>query len=236
MTQKSDTRKISNRPMSVVFALVCVLSLIAWAAVPAAALADEAEQVKVSIPFSLELTETAAEQSKDYTFTMTPGDGAPVPEGVKTEITMTEAGDEAFGELVFTEEGKYVYTIRQTTEEEDGFDLDDSVYKVTIAVGPTDEEDLALLYMLVGKVGQSEKPEKICFRNDYAEDEASPGKTPPSDKEKQTGGTEKPKQKPVPKETRTGDYVKLALPFIALAGAAAIMIWLIVTRRKREQQ
>ena len=248
MTGKHDMKVIRGaKKRGLAFLLVLTVALAMTMTFPGMAFADDEAGVRVEIPFSLSLDNEAASQSKVYSFSLTAEDGAPLPENEVTEIQMNEAGDGSFGPLVFTEEGEYHYTVQQTTEAEAGFILDSSVYNITIAVGPTDEEDLALLYMLVNKEGQEEKPESISFANSYKTTEGNPPNEPvddnPDEPEKQepkqpTTDTQKPQspdQKEV-KQTRTGYYVKLALPFVALAGAAGIMIFLFATRRRREDQ
>ena len=210
----------------------------------AKALAADELTVTLDIPFTLELTDAAASQDKTYSFEITAEDGAPIPEDMATVVQMSEAGGAQFGTLKYTEEGVYVYTIKQTTAEEENFILDDTVYKVTVGIGPTDEDDLALLYMVVNG-NKTEKPQEICFKNDYSETETvtphedpeEPETVTPDEPSTDTQKPHSPEKKPAKATgTRTGDYVRLALPFIALAGAAAIMIWLIATRRKREQE
>ena len=250
MTGKNDMGKrnrVPGRRWKALLAAAVCFALLLMPVMPAGAgavLAADDLTVTLDIPFTLELTDPAASQDKTYSFEIIAEDGAPIPADMATVIQMTEAGDSKFGTLTYTEEGEYVYTIRQTTEDEDGFTLDDTVYKVTVGVGPTDEDDLALLYMVVNG-NKTEKPQKICFKNDYSETETvtphedpeEPETVTPDEPTTDTQKPHSPEQKPAKATgTRTGDYVRLALPFIALAGAAAIMIWLIATRRKREQE
>jgi pilin isopeptide linkage protein len=85
-----------------------------------------------------------------------------------------------------------------------------------------------------GITAQITAGEDTTFVNSYYEPQKPHEPTEPTGTKPQ-----KPKQNPAEpqtvQKTRTGDYIKLALPFVALAAAAGIMIFLFATRRRREE-
>jgi len=139
-------------------------------------------RVRVNFPsLTLELTDAAAERDKTYSFKLTADDAeSPLPE--KTVITMTEAGEAEFGSAVFSLPGDYYYSVVQTTEDEMGFVLDTRTYRIRVFAYLFDEPetgedgkptgeiktpDKLAATVITGVEGETEKTEKIVFKNDY---------------------------------------------------------------------
>lgn len=134
-------------------------------------------RTKVSFPaLTLELGKKAAEKEKTYTFELTADDKSnPLPK--VTKIELTKAGEADFGDVIFERPGDYYYTVKQTTEDELGFVLDSSVYKIRVFAYLIDEQakdskeivtpDKLVATVIISKEGDKQKSEKVLFKNDY---------------------------------------------------------------------
>ena len=76
-----------------------------------------------------------------FEFTLKPVDGAPMPEGAEAEkkITVTNADAATFGNITYTEEGIYKYTVTETKGNLPGVTYDTNPHEVTVTV--TKDED-----------------------------------------------------------------------------------------------
>ena len=206
------------------------------AAAPAVTFAAD-DSVNVDIPFSLALSDdAAAQEDMIYSFEIEPLDGAPAPSN-GTTVMMTGAGEESFGTFTYNDAGKYRYKITQTTEKTTGFELDDSVYVVTVFVNWNDDEDvLSLIYISAEKQGDTKKPASISFYNLFEGDSDQESAAPEEGTGPDTNNTEgqKPEQQTPADAARTGDYVKLGAVIAVLAGALIVMVVLFATRKKKK--
>lgn len=77
---------------------------------------------------------TERPSDKDFSFTLTAKDGAPLPN--KTKLTITGAGKASFGAVSFSHEGTYVYQITEDDIDPNltGYTKDRSVYTYTVTV------------------------------------------------------------------------------------------------------
>ena len=77
---------------------------------------------------------------KDFSFTLTAKDGAPVPS--KTKLTITGAGKDSFGAVSFSKAGTYVYEITEDDLDPSytGYTKDSTVYTYTVTVTDTGGE------------------------------------------------------------------------------------------------
>ena len=78
------------------------------------------------------------ENPSTFTFVLTAKDESyPMPagsNGSSKEITIQGAGSEEFGEIVFTQPGKYVYTVSEKNNGVSGYTYDKTVYTITYTV------------------------------------------------------------------------------------------------------
>lgn len=125
--------------------------------------------------------------------------------GVK-EVTISSNEDFSFGHIYFSKPGVYCYTITRITNESKDIKEDGSVYHAKIAAFND-----GTTVIVLQKEGMQEKPDKIIYKDTYTAKTGDKGKS-----------------------AKTGDDVKLLLPFVALFGSALILI-VLFTRKKRDE-
>ncbi len=104
----------------------------------------------------------------EFSFVIEGTKNVPSPATVKNDAN----GNIDFGTVKFTEEGTYIYTIREVQENLGGFTYDSSVYTVTVEV--TDNTDEAKLEITSVKTTDSENKEaEAIFDNKYNPKETS---------------------------------------------------------------
>ena len=141
-------------------------------------------------------------------------------------------GDIEFDEIEYTmgdldETGSAVktYTVTEVKGDDEQIAYDEAEYAYEVTLQDNGEGEIT---------AQITAGEGTTFVNSYYEPQKPHEPTEPTGTKPQ-----KPKQNPAEpqtvQKTRTGDYIKLALPFVALAAAAGIMIFLFATRRRREE-
>ena len=221
-------------------AFVCMIFVLTASVLPMAAMADETEKapgVSVEIPVTVELNNGADNQGKLFTFELTAENNAPLPQDEVTVLEMAVSGQEAFGPMIYTDPGEYSYTIRQTTESQTGFTLDDSIYHVTVYVNWNDSETELLYAVVVNKEGQTEKPAEIRFVNSFqgASDSAAPESGTKDVKQYNDTDTDDTKaadaQTKKGNKPKTGDNMHLAAYFIAIFAAVAVILSVSIRRR-----
>ena len=94
--------------------------------------------VKASITVNKTIDDYIAGSDKTFKFTMTPVDGAPMPEGkdtVTAEITTKDGtGTVNLDEITYTEKGDYKYQVVETADGAAGWTYDTKTYEVTVKV------------------------------------------------------------------------------------------------------
>ena len=159
-------------------------------------------------------------KNETFYFTITAKqDQSTLPEGM-TEMPMPEAangqqsytmsivgeGEREFGEIWFTQPGKYVYEITENKGNADGYGYDKSVY--TVIADVTMDANGNLHVAQTDKKGLFETDE-IVFSNAYDED----------------GG-----------EPNTGDEIRFKVTIGIMIAAAAAMVLLLFARRRRRNE
>lgn len=72
-----------------------------------------------------------------FSFTMTAKDGAPMPTGAEDgsiTVTNSASGDINFGQITYSKEGTYEYTIAEVQDGKSGYDYDTQSYTMTVSV------------------------------------------------------------------------------------------------------
>lgn len=107
-------------------------------------------------------------EAKEFSFTMTPDDTSyPLPAYTKVTVSTDDHGEAEFGSIVFIKPGTYSYTVREDAGDLDGFEYDDTVYKIVYTV---DDYDGALRYVkTLTKDGENVSADgaKFTFTNEY---------------------------------------------------------------------
>ena len=182
----------------------------------------EVERVTVNPPIKKAVEGDGAPADAKFTFTMAAQparsqlpegmDEMPMPEGsdgqVKT-VTVKGPGEYEFGEFAIERPGTYVYTMAEVDTGENGWTYDGATYTVTYVVEARDGHLSATTKIeRDGKAYSSDTPE---FVNSYE------------------GGRHKRR---VPK---TGDPTSPLLPWLTVAGSAALACGLTLSRRRRRR-
>ncbi len=111
---------------------------------------NEFEPTEAEIFVQKELKGRDWEDGDEFTFTLAPVDGAPMPldedgNELKTvEITVKDGKVYGFGEIEYTEAGTYKYTIVETKGSLDGVAYDTSEHTVTVVVSKDDDNALSV--------------------------------------------------------------------------------------------
>jgi len=87
---------------------------------------------QVSIPVKKEITGHATPSDKDFTFTLTAADAAPMP--AEDTLTIIGANNGTFGEITFTAAGVYTYTVQEIDGSEPGYTYDTATHAVVVTV------------------------------------------------------------------------------------------------------
>ncbi len=119
-------------------------------------------------PVQKRIVGDAPQSDSTFTFVMTAADAScPMPEGSSgtvKEITITGAGAEEFGEIVFTKLGTYAYSISEKNTGIEGYTYDSAVYTVTYDVT---EKDGELCIEQTIRNSDGEETSAVEFTNKY---------------------------------------------------------------------
>lgn len=136
------------------------------AAMMAPGLAFAAEECPVSIPVKVEVTGNRIPEGQAYRLVLEGiTQGAPMP--ASTELTITGAGEAAFGEIVYQVPGDYQYRIYQNSEAAEYFEYDSRIYTVTVRIVRDEEDRLSSQIWAQNADSSEEKSESITFANRY---------------------------------------------------------------------
>lgn len=120
----------------------------------------------VDFPTIYKMIEGDGPPEERFTFRITAADGAPMPEGADNgllTLSLTGGGELHAGEIRYTEEGVYSYTVTETANNKNGWIYDASVYTVTVTVTGNGEG----LAAAVSVLKDGEPAERIEFVNSY---------------------------------------------------------------------
>lgn len=181
-----------------------------------------------------------------FKFTLTRNDPSyPMPNNATTdsvETSVAVSGDNNFGELVFTQPGTYVYTIKEVTGTNQRVTYDKSVYTLTYTVFKNDDGELDFTYYItktaedgtVSDVDQCDchSTPPLVFTNDYPEPEPQPTPdpepTPSSDPHKPS----KTKKKRVLPDT--GDVAELVIASVGMVASSITALGFALRARKQK--
>ena len=181
-----------------------------------------------------------------FKFTLTRNDPSyPMPNNATTDTVETSvavSGDNNFGELVFSQPGTYVYTIKEVTGTNQRVTYDKSVYTLTYTVFKNDDGELDFTYHItktaedgtVTEVDQCEcnSTPPLVFTNDYPEPEPQPTPepepTPSSDPHKPS----KTKKKRVLPDT--GDVAELMIASVGMVASGITALGFALRARKQK--
>ena len=181
-----------------------------------------------------------------FKFTLTRNDPSyPMPNNATTDSVETSvdvSGDNNFGELVFTQPGTYVYTIKEVTGTNQRVTYDKSVYTLTYTVFKNDDGELDFTYHITktaedGTVTEIDQCEcrstpPLVFTNDYPEPEPQPTPdpepTPSSDPHKPS----KTKKKRVLPDT--GDVAELVIASVGMVASGITALGFALRARKQK--
>lgn len=181
-----------------------------------------------------------------FKFTLTRNDPSyPMPNNATTDTVETSvavSGDNNFGELVFSQPGTYVYTIKEVTGTNQRVTYDKSVYTLTYTVFKNDDGELDFTYHItktaedgtVTEVDQCEcsSTPPLVFTNDYPEPEPQPTPepepTPSSDPHKPS----KTKKKRVLPDT--GDVAELVITSVGMVASGITALGFALRARKQK--
>lgn len=113
-----------------------------------------------------------------HTFVLTAENNSPMPEGSqngKKSVTINSNESFSFGEINFTKQGTYSYTVSRDLTKSENLKEDDAVYKCNVAVFADGSS-----VVVFEKVGTEGKPNSIVYTDKYI---------PPEKKEVKTGDT-----------------------------------------------
>lgn len=204
--EKVNRNKRKNRK---IFFAFCILLL---SVICMGGLRTEAEENK--IPLNLEIendiglkagTDKNIGQDIPFVFEIIPEEAKnPVPP--TREVKIIGAGKAAFKTIYFTTPGNYKYIIRQKTEGNKNWNLDNREYRVNVSVKKAENNRLSLSVWGFIK-GSDEKTDVFQFKNLYR------GKT----------GT--------PHPIKTGDESHAEPAILVLLGAGAVITYIIAKRK-----
>ena len=181
-----------------------------------------------------------------FKFTLTRNDPSyPMPNNATTDSVETSvdvSGDNNFGELVFTQPGTYVYTIKEVTGTNQRVTYDKSVYTLTYTVFKNDDGELDFTYHITktaedGTVTEIDQCEcrstpPLVFTNDYPEPEPQPTPDPEPTPIPDPHKPSKTKKKRVLPDT--GDVAELVIASVGMvaSGITALGVALRVRKQK----
>ncbi len=133
--------------------------------------AEEANGVPTGMTFSKQLTGIAWPADRQFMFTLTGADGAPMPEGTKDGVFTKSVGKPAagdtvnfdFGAITYTKEGTYTYMVKELNGVMPGVAFDDHTATVTVKV----EDDKQ------GHLVATATVDKAAFVNKYTANEVN---------------------------------------------------------------
>lgn len=175
-----------------------------------------------------------------FKFTLTRNDPSyPMPNNATTESVETSvavSGDNNFGELVFSQPGTYVYTIKEVTGTNQRVTYDKSFYTLTYTVFKTANGELDFTYHITktaedGTVSDVDPCDcrstpPLVFTNDYPESEPQP--TPSSDPHKPSK-TKKKHALPY-----TGDVAELVIASVGMVASGITALGFALRARKQK--
>lgn len=131
--------------------------------------AEKFNGVPTNMEFSKQLTGIAWPADRQFTFTLTGANGAPMPEGTKDGVFTKSVGKPAagdtvnfdFGAITYTKEGTYTYTVKELNGVMPGVAFDDHMATVTVKV----EDDKQ------GHLVATATVDKAAFVNKYTANE-----------------------------------------------------------------
>ena len=187
-----------------------------------------------------------------FKFTLTRDDPSyPMPNNATTDTVETSvavSGDNNFGELVFTQPGTYVYTIKEVTGTNQRVTYDKSVYTLTYTVFKNDDGELDFTYHItktaedgtVTEVDQCEcnSTPPLVFTNDYPEPEPQPTPEPEPTPEPQPTPSSDPHKPSKTKKKRvlpdTGDVAELVIASVGMVASGITALGFALRARKQK--
>ena len=181
-----------------------------------------------------------------FKFTLTRNDPSyPMPNNATTDSVETSvdvSGDNNFGELVFTQPGTYVYTIKEVTGTNQRVTYDKSVYTLTYTVFKNDDGELDFTYHITktaedGTVTEIDQCEcrstpPLVFTNDYPEPEPQPTPDPEPTPSPDPHKPSKTKKKRVLPDT--GDVAELVIASVGMVASSITALGFALRDRKQK--
>lgn len=181
-----------------------------------------------------------------FKFTLTRNDPSyPMPNNATTDTVETSvdvSGDNNFGELVFTQPGTYVYTIKEVTGTNQRVTYDKSVYTLTYTVFKNDDGELDFTYHITktaedGTVTEIDQCEcrstpPLVFTNDYPEPEPQPTPDPEPTPSPDPHKPSKTKKKRVLPDT--GDVAELVIASVGMVASGITALGFALRARKQK--
>ena len=187
-----------------------------------------------------------------FKFTLTRNDPSyPMPNNATTDSVETSvdvSGDNNFGELVFSQPGTYVYTIKEVTGTNQRVTYDKSVYTLTYTVFKNDDGELDFTYHItktaedgtVTEVDQCEcsSTPPLVFTNDYPEPEPQPTPEPEPTPEPQPTPSSDPHKPSKTKKKHvlpyTGDVAELVIASVGMVASGITALGFALRARKQK--
>ena len=181
-----------------------------------------------------------------FKFTLTRNDPSyPMPNNATTdsvETSVAVSGDNNFGELVFSQPGTYVYTIKEVTGTNQRVTYDKSVYTLTYTVFKNDDGELDFTYHITktaedGTVTEIDQCEcrstpPLVFTNDYPEPEPQPIPDPEPTPSPDPHKPSKTKKKRVLPDT--GDVAELVIASVGMVASGITALGFALRARKQK--
>ena len=181
-----------------------------------------------------------------FKFTLTRNDPSyPMPNNATTDSVETSvdvSGDNNFGELVFSQPGTYVYTIKEVTGTNQRVTYDKSVYTLTYTVFKNDDGELDFTYHITkttedGTVTEIDQREcrstpPLVFTNDYPEPEPQPTPDPEPTPSPDPHKPSKTKKKRVLPDT--GDVAELVIASVGMVASGITALGFALRVRKKK--
>lgn len=187
-----------------------------------------------------------------FKFTLTRNDPSyPMPNNATTDTVETSvavSGDNNFGELVFSQPGTYVYTIKEVTGTNQRVTYDKSVYTLTYTVFKNDDGELDFTYHItktaedgtVTEVDQCEcsSTPPLVFTNDYPEPEPQPTPDPEPTPEPEPTPSPDPHKPSKTKKKHvlpdTGDVAELVIASVGMVASGITALGFALRARKQK--
>ena len=126
--------------------------------------------VEIDPPLIEKVVESENPPETQFSFLLRGEKDAPMPEGSDANtkiVTLTGSGEAELGEIVFEKAGIYTYTISELNTGEDGWEYDNTVYTLSVAVTLED----GALHASYTLTKNGEAADKALFVNRYASEE-----------------------------------------------------------------